>query len=120
MNKTGFGYLRLPEKNGKPDYELINAMTDRFLELGGRYFDTAYTYLDGESEKALRECLVKRHPRDSFMIADKLPGYKCRDHADCRKYFDEQKERCGVDFFDVYMLHWLRREHGADGARNRR
>ncbi|MBQ1525272.1 MAG: aldo/keto reductase [Firmicutes bacterium] len=84
MNKTGFGYLRLPEKNGKPDYELINALTDRFLELGGRYFDTAYTYLDGESEKALRECLVKRHPRDSFMIADKLPGYKCRDHADCR------------------------------------
>ena len=111
MNKTGFGYLRLPEKNGKPDYELINALTDRFLELGGRYFDTAYTYLDGESEKALRECLVKRHPRDSFMIADKLPGYKCRGHADCRKYFDEQKERCGVDFFDVYMLHWLNGKH---------
>ena len=48
MNKTGFGFLRLPRTDASDDssihYELLNAMVDRFLELGGTYFDTAYTY----------------------------------------------------------------------------
>jgi predicted aldo/keto reductase-like oxidoreductase len=114
MNKTGFGFLRLPQKDGALDLELTKRLVDRFLELGGRYFDTAYTYKsfkDGDNEEALRECLVKRHPRESFMIADKLPVYLCRAHDDCCRYFEEQKRRCGVDFFDVYMLHWLNAKH---------
>ena len=79
MNKTGFGYLRLPRLDPADeksvDFEKLSAMTDRFLELGGRYFDTAYTYLGGMSEEALRISLVERHERGSFILADKLPGY---------------------------------------------
>jgi len=117
MNKTGFGFLRLPkaECNGKEviDIELLCRLVDQFLGMGGSYFDTAYTYLNGESETALRRTLVERHPRDSFRIATKLPGYRVKKPDDCWKFFNEQIERCGVTFFDVYLLHWLNRENYA-------
>jgi len=109
MNKMGFGFLRLPKNEKGIDYLLLNRMVDAFLAAGGKYFDTAYTYLDGQSEIALRESLVKRHPRASFQIADKLPGWQVKSYEDCYRYFNEQVERCGVDYFDVYLLHWLNR-----------
>lgn len=115
MNKLGFGFLRLPTTDQPiPDHynwAILKEMVDLYLASGHNYFDTAYTYLDGWSEIGLRECLVKRHPRASFRIADKLPGYKCHTYDDCRKFFNEQLTRCGVDFFDVYLLHWLNAKH---------
>lgn len=111
MNKTGFGFLRLPRIDASDkksvDYCLLNAMVDRFLELGGRYFDTAYTYLGGVSEEALRKSLVERYPREAFLLADKLPGYMIKSYEECQKYFTDSLQRCGVDYFDVYLLHWL-------------
>ncbi len=112
MNKTGFGFLRLPRAADEGiDYEALNPLVDRFLALGGRYFDTAYTYLKGLSEEAICKSLVQRHPRDAFLLATKLPGYKVRTPEQCRVYFEEQLRRCGVDFFDVYLLHWLNEEN---------
>ncbi len=115
MNKMGFGFLRLPqiEVNGEKaiNYELLNQMVDAFLEQGGDYFDTAYTYLNGESEIALREALVKRHPRNTYRIADKLPSWKVKSVEELETYFKEQQERCGVEYFDVYLLHWLNRDN---------
>lgn len=111
MNKIGFGFLRLPGTagggQGSIDFELLNRMTDVFLSKGGTYFDTAYTYLDGRSETAVREAVVKRHPRPAFQIADKLPSWKVTSRQDCDTYFEEQRRRCGVEWFDVYLLHWL-------------
>ena len=117
MNKTGFGYLRLPQLDtqaGKVvDLPAVNALTDEFLSLGGSYFDTAYTYLEGRSEDALRRCLVERHPRERFRVATKLPGYKMKTIEQCRAAFEEQMTRCGVDYFDVYLLHWLNEKNYA-------
>lgn len=107
MNKLGFGFLRLPFTGENVDYQLLNQMVDTFLEKGGRYFDTAYTYLSGKSEEAIRKSVVERHHRESFLLADKLPGYMVKSKEDCTRYFEEQLKRCGVDYFDVYMLHWL-------------
>lgn len=109
MNKLGFGFLRLPTVGNTDEIDLdaLNQMVDTYLEHGRTYFDTAYTYLNGKSEWAIRESVVKRHSRSSFLLADKLPGYRMRSHADCYRYFDEQLERCQVDSFDVYLLHWL-------------
>lgn len=53
--------------------------------------------------------LTRRHPRDSYIIADKLPGYKAKTYENCQHYSGEQLERCGVEKFDVYLLHWLNR-----------
>jgi predicted aldo/keto reductase-like oxidoreductase len=107
MNKLGFGFLRLPFVGEDVDYQLLNQMVDTFLEKGGRYFDTAYTYLNGKSEEAIRKSIVERHDRGSFLLANKLPGYMAKSKDDCTRYFQEQLKRCGVDYFDVYMLHWL-------------
>lgn len=112
MNKMGFGFLRLPyTSDGTLDMDLLNQMVDAFLERGGTYFDTAYTYLGGQSEIALRDAVVKRHPRERFQIADKLPSWMVHSAQDCQRYFHEQRERCGVDFFDVYLLHWLNQKN---------
>lgn len=75
MNKLGFGFLRLPTQADKSiDMDKLCEMVDAYLAGGKTYFDTAYPYLNGMSEAALGETLVKRHPRDSFQIAAKLPG----------------------------------------------
>lgn len=108
MNKLGFGFLRLPQlPSGEINWLLLEAMVDRFLDGGGRYFDTAYTYLDGRSEIALRQTVVERYPRSQLLIADKLPSWLVKSREDCGRYFREQCQRCGVDYFDVYLLHWL-------------
>lgn len=111
MNKLGFGFLRLPKKEDSYDWELLNAMTDWFMEQGGSYFDTCYTYLNGQSEEAIHRCVVSRKPRESFQLANKIPGYLCKSYSDCQKFFDEECRRCGVDYFDVLMLHWLNGEN---------
>lgn len=113
MNKIGFGFLRLPqtEETFEIDWNLLNRMTDAFLSGGGTYFDVAYTYMDGKSEEAFRKTVAERYPRSRFQIADKLPSWKITSHQECDIYFAEQLKRCGVEYFDVYMLHWLNREN---------
>ena len=114
MNKTGFGFLRLPHGPGGDkdiDYALLNRMVDTFLAEGGRYFDTAYTYLEGVSEEALRKSVVERYDRDAYLIADKLPTWNLKEPADCPKYFAEQLQRCGVTYFDYYLIHGMNQEN---------
>ena len=114
MNKTGFGFLRLPQiSENVVDFDALNPLVDRYLELGGKYFDTAFNYLNGQSEIAIRKSLVTRHPRDSYILADKLPGFLINSEQECKTYFMLQLMRCGVEYFDVYLLHWLNKENYA-------
>jgi predicted aldo/keto reductase-like oxidoreductase len=109
--KLGFGFMRLPLKDQENqesiDFEILNKMVDTFLERGFTYFDTAYMYHAFKSEIALRESLVKRHKRDSFTVASKLPTMFLKKEGDQERIFDEQLEKCGVDYFDYYLLHNL-------------
>ena len=77
MKKLGFGLMRLPLINDNDpssiDFDKVFEMVDIFMKNGFNYFDTAHTYLKGNSEKAFRKALVDRYPRDSYIIADKLP-----------------------------------------------
>ena len=74
--KLGFGTMRLPLTDSTDakaiDYEQTNKMVDLFLEKGFNYGDTAYPYHGGLSEVAVGKCLAQRHPRDSFLLADKM------------------------------------------------
>lgn len=110
-SKLGFGFLRLPKQGEEFDWDTIDEMVDAFMAGGGTFFDTCYTYLDGMSEYGIRRCVVERKPRNSFQLCDKLPGYLC--YADCQRYFDEELSRCGVEWFDVLMLHGLDDENYA-------
>ena len=72
----GFGFMRLPMIGDEVDYEHTIKMVDAFLAAGFNYFDTAHGYIDGKSEIAIRECLAKRHPRESYVLTNKLsPSY---------------------------------------------
>ena len=105
MPKIGFGLMRLPETDGVIDIDKVCKMADAYLDAGFNYFDTAYVYHGGNSEKAVKEAIVRRHPRDSFTIATKLPAWSIHSFEDRDKIFNEQLERCGVDYFDFYLLH---------------
>ena len=113
--KLGFGFMRLPLINPDDqtsiDYEQLKKMVDTFLERGFTYFDTAYMYHNFISEKVLNEVLVKRHPRDTFTVATKMPVKFLKKQEDLARIFDEQLEKCGVDYFDYYLLHNLGVEH---------
>lgn len=68
----GFGCMRLPMNGEEVDLEQTKKMVDTFIEQGFNYFDTAHGYIQGKSEKALKECLTSRYPRDKYILTDKL------------------------------------------------
>ena len=105
MSKLGFGLMRLPQDDGTIRHEEVCRMVDKYMEAGLNYFDTAYVYHGGMSEVEAREAVVKRYPRDSFMLATKLPAWEMKVEADRDRIFEEQRERAGVDYFDFYLLH---------------
>ena len=107
MPKLGFGLMRLPEKDGVIDLQAVCDMVDAYLEAGFNYFDTAYVYHGGNSEKIVKEALIKRHDRASYTIATKLPAWELHNIDDRDRVFNEQLERTGVDYFDFYLLHSL-------------
>ena len=101
----GFGCMRLPMKDGEVDLEETTRMVDYFLDHGFNYFDTAHGYISGRSEKALKACLTSRHPRDSYILTNKLTTSYFKKEEDIRPLFEEQLEACGVDYFDFYLMH---------------
>ncbi len=93
------------------DIEQTKQMVDTFIEKGFTYFDTAWMYCGFKSENAAKECLVDRHPRDSFTLATKLHAGFLTSKEDRDKIFNEQLKKTGVDFFDYYLLHDMGRGH---------
>ena len=107
--KLGFGLMRLPKtKDGKIDLEQTKQMVDRFMEAGLTYFDTAYVYDDGDSERAAKAALVDRYPRESFTLATKLCAWMgAHDEKSAKQQFYTSLERTGAGYFDYYLLHAL-------------
>ena len=103
--KFGFGCMRLPMDGEKVDYAEFTKMVDEFMTQGFNYFDTARVYLGGQSETAIRDCVVKRYPRESFILTDKLSGALFNSEEEVRPLFEKQLESCGVDYFDFYLMH---------------
>ena len=117
MKKLGFGFMRLPLLDGNDqtsfDKEQICRMVDSFMEQGFTYFDTAYMYHDGKCENVIKEVLIDRHPRDSFLLATKLPTMFLKEKEDMERIFNEQLQKTGAGYFDYYLLHCLNKENYA-------
>ena len=107
--KLGFGLMRLPLLDEKDktsiDKEQMIKMVDLFLERGFTYFDTAWMYHDFESEKAIKETLVDRIPRDRYTLATKLHASFIETKEDRDRVFEEQRRKTGVEYFDYYLIH---------------
>lgn len=101
----GLGCMRFPMNDKEVNYEIVNEMVDTFLANGFNYFDTAHGYLDGQSEVAVRRCLTSRHPRESYVLTNKLSTHHFSKQEEIRPRFESQLEICGVDYFDFYLMH---------------
>ncbi|MCQ2466099.1 MAG: aldo/keto reductase [Clostridia bacterium] len=101
----GFGLMRLPEKDSSIDTQKVCEMVDKYLASGATYFDTAYVYHGGNSEKVVKDSIVARYPRESFTLATKLPAWEINSLEDRDKVFNTQLERMGVTYIDYYLLH---------------
>lgn len=104
----GFGGMRFPTKPGSHDIDEVMAekMIDYAYAHGVNYFDTAYFYHDGKSEAFMGKAL-RKYPRDSYYLCDKMPTPMINDVAQAKAIFQEQLDRCGVTYFDNYLLHTL-------------
>lgn len=113
LSMLGFGAMRLPTHviGGEKaiDEEVAEKMIDYAYRHGVNYFDTAYIYHGGKSEGFLGKAL-KKYPRDSFYLADKMPGYMVESLAQAKDIFQEQLDRCQVEYFDNYFLHSLNKQ----------
>ena len=107
--KLGFGCMRLPlldpADQQSIDLEQFKQMVDAFIEGGGTYFDTAFVYHEGASEKALKEALVKRYPRDAYTVATKCLAWAAPSAEEAKSNLATSLERMGLDYVDFYLLH---------------
>ncbi|MBO5723208.1 MAG: aldo/keto reductase, partial [Lentisphaeria bacterium] len=106
----GFGLMRLPQKDGKIDMETAQTMVDLAMEHGCNYFDTAYIYHEGESERFTAKAFAK-YPRSSYILATKMPTVHLKKKEDMERIFNEQLERTQAGYFDIYLMHWLNEDH---------
>ena len=106
LSQLGFGTMRLPllEDGVTIDEQRVAEMTAYAIAHGVNYFDTAYPYHQGNSELVMGRVL-KNYPRESFYLATKYPGHQIASTYDPAALFEEQLEKCGVDYFDFYLLH---------------
>jgi len=122
LSWLGMGVMRMPttEPGGPIDEEKAVKLIDHAYNNGVNYFDTSYFYHGGDSERFIGKAL-SRYPRDSWYLADKMPG-NMMTYADGKlslngfgmdsweisgaaDVFDYQLNKCGVDYFDFYLLH---------------
>jgi predicted aldo/keto reductase-like oxidoreductase len=106
LSALGFGFMRLPTTAGvkpRPDREKSVNLVKLAYELGINYYDTAYLYMGGESEKILGEAVAPF--RDKIKIADKLPLFYVRKSPDIERLFNISLRRVGTGYFDYYLMH---------------
>lgn len=121
LGKTGikvsalaFGCMRFPRRadNTTCDRDASVALLKRAYELGVNYYDTAWVYDKGDSERTVGEFL-KCVPRDRVIVADKipignpwypLPGDKPIGQF-WREHLEEQLRRLQTGYIDVCLFH---------------
>jgi len=107
LSRLGFGAMRLPVIGGNAaeiDEKQVDEMVDYAIAHGINYFDTAYPYHGGMSEKVIGRSL-SRYSRERYYLATKYPGHQLSSSYDPAAIFEEQLKKCGVDYFDFYLLH---------------
>ena len=76
LSLLGFGAMRLPcLEDGSIDEERTAKMVAMAMEAGVNYFDTAYPYHGGQSERVMGR-ILKAYPRERYHLATKYPGHQ--------------------------------------------
>ncbi|GAB3057221.1 aldo/keto reductase [Salinicoccus sesuvii] len=92
----GFGTAKL---NGHEAVEVVQ----NAIRSGYRLIDTAFNY---DNEGAVGEA-IRRSPvsRSEIMVTSKLPG-RYHSYEEAVKAIQESLLRTGLDYFDLYLIHW--------------
>ncbi|MEG0857846.1 MAG: aldo/keto reductase, partial [Terrisporobacter sp.] len=110
VSPLGFGMMRLPlinkEKNSKVDEKLSIEMLRYAIDEGLNYVDTAYNYLEGQSEIITGKALLDGY-REKVFLATKAPIWLYEDEEDFDKILDEQLNKLQSKSIDLYLLHGL-------------
>lgn len=107
LSALGMGAMRLPVLEGddsKIDEAAAARMVACAMERGVNYYDTAWGYHSGNSERVMGR-ILKAYPRDRFFLASKFPGYDLSNMPKVEAIFEEQLKKCQVDYFDFYLFH---------------
>ncbi len=107
LSALGMGAMRLPVLDGddsRIDEAAAGEMVDYAMGQGVNYYDTAWGYHSGNSEREMGKALG-RHPRESFYLATKFPGYDLSNMPKVKEIFEKQLEKCQVSYFDFYLFH---------------
>ena len=125
VSEVGYGMWGMAGWTGSEDRESL-ASLDRAIELGCNFFDTAWAYGDGHSEKLLGETL-RRHRAKELYIATKIPPKNRRWPARpeyaldevfpagyIREYTEKSLENIGVEALDLQQFHVWTDEWAAD------
>ncbi|MBO7402488.1 MAG: aldo/keto reductase [Lachnospiraceae bacterium] len=107
----GYGCMRFPTlENGKIDRYEATRLLLKAYENGVNYFDTAWPYHGGESERFVGEFFRTTGLRDKVYLATKLPVWEVEKLEDAERIFDEQLKHLKTDYIDFYLLHALNAE----------
>ncbi len=106
--KIGFGTWRIggegsPDPNA--DVRSLNALRSA-LELGYTHFDTAEAYAAGHAEELLGRAIRAsgRSRTDLFITSKVSPEHL--DHAGVLHACENSLRRLGMDYIDLYLIHW--------------
>lgn len=114
VSALGMGTMRLPLEDGAQGYtssrgadvEKSVELIRHALDAGITYFDTAFNYLHGESEKIVGHALQDGY-RKRAVIATKSPIWMIKEPDDFDTLLHKQLKRLQTDHVDVYLLHCI-------------
>jgi len=107
--ELGFGLMRIEDS-----YDSIRncrEAVEEYMKGEFCYFDVHPGYCNGKSQDIFREMIAERYPRQSYKLANKMPYYGISDYSSYHSIFRDELEKCGVEFFDYYMLHCINEEN---------
>src|SRR5215468_5428051 len=116
VSEIGYGMWGMAGWSGSEDKESLDSL-QRSVELGCNFFDTAWAYGEGHSERLLGE-LIRRHPEQKLYAASKIPPKNRKWPAKpeyaladvfppdyIAEYAEKSRDNIGVDTLDLIQFH---------------